>query len=201
MSKILVLQSSINGKQSRTNSLMDTFLAERKSRGYTDEVTVRDLPAMRLPVLDRELFQALRGQANHQEHIQEGVALSDQLITELKACDLLLIGAPMYNLNVPTELKNWFDLIARAHVTFRYTETHPMGLVTGVRAIVFSSWGGMHQGLASDAVTPYLRSVLGLVGITKVEFVYAEGMDIKPDGVAKGMADAIAQIQSLAAGT
>lgn len=77
MSKILVLQSSINGKQSRTNSLMDTFLAERKSRGYTDEVTVRDLPAMRLPVLDRELFQALRGQANHQEHIQEGVALSE----------------------------------------------------------------------------------------------------------------------------
>ena len=114
MTKILVLQSSINGPHSRTNHLIDSFLAERKARGHVDEVVVRDLPGMNLPVLDDELFHALRGAENSGQRIQQGVALSDQLIAELKSSDLLLIGAPMYNLNVPTALKNWFDLVARA---------------------------------------------------------------------------------------
>lgn len=199
MSKILVLQSSINGTHSRTNHLIDSFLAERKARGHVDEVVVRDLPGMNLPVLDGELFNALRGAENSSQRIQQGVALSDQLIAELKSSDLLLIGAPMYNLNVPTALKNWFDLVARARETFRYTETYPMGLVEGVSAVVFSSRGGIHLGQMTDAVTPYLRSVLGLMGVNEVEFVYAEGMDIRPHGVEQGMANAHAQIAELTA--
>lgn len=199
MSKILVLQSSINGAHSRTNHLIERFLAGRKARGHADEVVVRDLPRMNLPVLDDELFHALRGTENSSERVQQGVALSDQLIAELKSSDLLLIGAPMYNLNVPTALKNWFDLVARARMTFRYTETYPMGLVEGVSAVVFSSRGGIHLGQMTDAVTPYLRSVLGLMGIDEVQFVYAEGMDIRPHGVEQGMAKAHAQIAELTA--
>lgn len=80
-----------------------------------------------------------------QPAIRKAVALSDQLIAELKASDLLVIGAPMYNLNVPTDLKKWFDLVARARETFRYTESWPQGLVEGVRAVVVSSRGGIHQ--------------------------------------------------------
>ncbi|HEY9273021.1 NAD(P)H-dependent oxidoreductase [Achromobacter sp.] len=199
MSKILVLQSSINGANSRSNGLIDGFLAQRRARGYADEVRVRDLPGLNLPVLDDELFHAMRGAENPSARARQAVALSDELIAELKCSDLLLIGAPMYNLNVPTALKNWFDLVARARVTFRYTETYPMGLVEGVRAVVFSSRGGIHHGQATDAVTPYLRSVLGLMGISEVEFVYAEGMDIRPHGIEQGMACARAQIAELAA--
>ncbi len=102
---------------------------------------------MALPTLDRPLFAALRGAVDPQPAIRrEAVALSDQLIAELKASDLLVIGAPMYNLNVPTDLKKWFDLVARARETFRYTtESWPQGLVEGVRAVVVSSRGGIHQ--------------------------------------------------------
>ena len=93
-------------------------------------------------------------------------------------------------LALPTDLKNWFDLVARARETFRYTETWPQGLVEGVRAVVISSRGGVHDGQPSDAVTPYLRAALGLMGISDVEFIYAEGMDIRPHGRDAGIAHA-----------
>ncbi|WP_152220981.1 FMN-dependent NADH-azoreductase [Pseudomonas sp. SCB32] len=197
MARILALKSSINGSQSQTNTLIDDFLAERKANGHQDEVIVRDLANLDLPVLDSELFHALRGAVQSSEQIRQAVALSDALIAELKGSNLLLIGAPMYNLNVPTQLKNWFDLVARAQVTFRYTETYPMGLVEGVKAIAFSSRGGVHVGQETDAVTPYLRAVLGLMGITDVKFVYAEGLDIRPHGVVAGLANARKQMDAL----
>lgn len=178
MAKILVLKSSIMGDQSQTSRLIDAFLKQRIENGVQDEVIIRDLTTLNLPVLDAEIFHALRGAENVSATIQQIVQLSDELIAELKAADLLLIGAPMYNLNVPTQLKNWFDLVARARHTFRYTETYPQGLVEGVKAIVMSSRGGIHLGQMTDAVTPYLRSVLGLMGIHEVDFVYAEGLDI-----------------------
>ncbi|EXB48592.1 FMN-dependent NADH-azoreductase [Acinetobacter sp. 1000160] len=178
MAKILVLKSSIMGDQSQTSRLIDAFLKQRIANGIQDEVIIRDLTTLNLPVLDAEIFHALRGAENVSATVQQIVQLSDELIVELKAADLLLIGAPMYNLNVPTQLKNWFDLVARARHTFRYTETYPQGLVEGVKAIVMSSRGGIHLGQMTDAVTPYLRSVLGLMGIHEVDFVYAEGLDI-----------------------
>ena len=178
MAKILVLKSSIMGDQSQTSRLIDAFLKQRIANGIQDEVIIRDLTTLNLPVLDAEIFHALRGAENVSATIQQIVQLSDELIAELKAADLLLIGAPMYNLNVPTQLKNWFDLVARARHTFRYTETYPQGLIEGVKAIVMSSRGGIHLGQMTDAVTPYLRSVLGLMGIHEVDFVYAEGLDI-----------------------
>ena len=197
MSQILLLQSSLNGPASRTNQLMERFLQTRREQGHQDQVVVRDLTALDLPALDSPLFHALRGAEPANEAIRQAVAQSDRLIAELKAADLLLIGAPMYNLNVPTPLKNWFDLVARAGVTFRYTDTYPMGLVEGVNALVFSSRGGVHQGQTTDAVTPYLQSVLGLMGITEVEFVYAEGMDLRPHGAEQGMREAHARIAGL----
>lgn len=197
MGRILVLKSSIMSSKSQTNTLIDNFLVERKARGCHDDVIMRDLASLDLPVLDNELFQALQGADNLSERAKRIVSLSDELIAELKCSDLLLVGAPMYNLNVPTQLKNWFDLVARARVTFRYTETYPMGLVEGVKGIVFSSRGGVHVGQETDAVTPYLRAVLGLMGITDVKFIYAEGLDMKPHGIEAGLANAREQMKRL----
>jgi len=179
MAKILVLKSSIMGEGSQTNRLIDIMLEHRKDQGLQDDITIRNLAEMNLPVLDLEIFQALRGAENNNQDIQRIVALSDELIAELKTADLLVIGAPMYNLNVPTQLKNWFDLVARARQTFRYTETYPQGLVEGVKAVVVSSRGGIHVGQETEAVTPYLKAVLGLMGIHDVEFIYAEGLDMQ----------------------
>ncbi|MDN8272403.1 NAD(P)H-dependent oxidoreductase [Acinetobacter baumannii] len=179
MAKILVLKSSIMGEGSQTNRLIDVMLEHRKDQGLQDDITIRNLAEMSLPVLDLEIFQALRGAENVNQDIQRIVALSDELIAELKSADLLVIGAPMYNLNVPTQLKNWFDLVARARQTFRYTETYPQGLVEGVKAVVVSSRGGIHVGQETEAVTPYLKAVLGLMGIHDVDFIYAEGLDMQ----------------------
>lgn len=179
MAKILVLKSSIMGEGSQTNRLIDIMLEHRKDQGLQDDITIRNLAEMNLPVLDLEIFQALRGAENVNQDIQQIVVLSDELIAELKSADLLIIGAPMYNLNVPTQLKNWFDLVARARQTFRYTETYPQGLVEGVKAVVVSSRGGIHGGQETEAVTPYLKAVLGLMGIHDVDFVYAEGLDMQ----------------------
>ncbi|PTV58470.1 NAD(P)H-dependent oxidoreductase [Acinetobacter seifertii] len=179
MAKILVLKSSIMGESSQTNRLINVMLEHRKDQGLQDDITIRNLAEMNLPVLDLEIFQALRGAENNKPDIQQIVALSDELIAELKSADLLIIGAPMYNLNVPTQLKNWFDLVARARQTFRYTETYPQGLVEGVKAVVVSSRGGIHVGQETEAVTPYLKAVLGLMGIHDVEFIYAEGLDMQ----------------------
>ncbi|HFG6988294.1 NAD(P)H-dependent oxidoreductase [Acinetobacter baumannii] len=179
MAKILVLKSSIMGEGSQTNRLIDVMLEHRKGQGLQDDITIRNLAEMNLPVLDLEIFQALRGAENVNQDIQQIVALSDELIAELKNTDLLVIGAPMYNLNVPTQLKNWFDLVARARQTFRYTETYPQGLVEGVKAVVVSSRGGIHVGQETEAVTPYLKAVLGLMGIHDVDFIYAEGLDMQ----------------------
>ncbi len=179
MAKILVLKSSIMGEGSQTNRLIDVMLEHRKDQGLQDDITIRNLAEMNLPVLDLEIFQALRGAENNNQDIQQIVALSDELITELKSADLLVIGAPMYNLNVPTQLKNWFDLVARARQTFRYTETYPQGLVEGVKAVVISSRGGIHVGQETEEVTPYLKAVLGLMGIHEVDFIYAEGLDMQ----------------------
>ncbi|PTV48501.1 FMN-dependent NADH-azoreductase [Acinetobacter oleivorans] len=179
MAKILVLKSSIMGEGSQTNRLIDVMLEHRKDQGLQDDITIRNLAEMNLPILDLEIFQALRGAENINQDIQQIVDLSDELIAELKSADLLVIGAPMYNLNVPTQLKNWFDLVARVRQTFRYTETYPQGLVEGVKAVVVSSRGGIHVGQETEAVTPYLKAVLGLMGIHEVEFIYAEGLDMQ----------------------
>ncbi|MGS3582433.1 FMN-dependent NADH-azoreductase [Klebsiella pneumoniae] len=199
MANVLVLKSSINGETSLTNQLINEFLAARQAAGHGDRLTEHDLSAM----ADCQRWIApcsppCAGQWIRSLLIREAVALSDQLIAELKASDLLVIGAPMYNLNVPTDLKKWFDLVARARETFRYTESWPQGLVEGVRAVVVSSRGGIHQGETTDAVTPYLRAVLGLMGIQEVEFIYAEGLDNRPHGRDAGIASARAQIARLA---
>ncbi|MDF2414392.1 FMN-dependent NADH-azoreductase [Aeromonas sp. 1HA1] len=194
MANILVLKSSILGQYSQSNALIDGFLAQHQS----DTVTVRDLAALNLPVLDGELASGLRGGDNLNARQLAVIAQSDELIAELKASDLVVIAAPMYNFNIPTQLKNWIDLVARAGVTFRYTETGPVGLVENTRALVISPRGGMHVGSATDLVTPYMRTVLGFIGIKEVDFIYAEGMGMGPDAQAKGMAQAKGQLETLA---
>ncbi|CNH55324.1 FMN-dependent NADH-azoreductase [Yersinia pekkanenii] len=200
MSKVLVLKSSILANYSQSNQLADFFIEQWQAAHAGDEITVRDLAAQPIPVLDGELVGALRpSDAALTPRQQEALALSDELIAELQANDVIVMAAPMYNFNIPTQLKNYFDLIARAGVTFRYTEKGPEGLVTGKRAIILTSRGGIHKDTPTDLVVPYLRLFLGFIGITDVEFVFAEGIAYGPEVATKAQSDAkalLAQVVS-----
>ncbi|MDL4912448.1 MAG: FMN-dependent NADH-azoreductase [Enterobacterales bacterium endosymbiont of Blomia tropicalis] len=198
MSKVLVLKSSILAGYSQSSQLADYYVDQAKANG--DEVTLRDLAANPIPVLDGELVGALRpSDAPLSPRQQEALALSDALIAELQAHDVIVIAAPMYNFNIPTQLKNYFDLIARAGVTFRYTEAGPEGLVKGKRAVILSSRGGIHKDTASDLLTPYVKLFLGFIGISDVNFVFAEGIAYGPEVATKATDDAKNAIKQIVA--
>ncbi|MDY4333124.1 FMN-dependent NADH-azoreductase [Pectobacterium brasiliense] len=198
MSKVLVLKSSILAGYSQSNQLADHFTIEWQSAHPNDSITVRDLAAQPIPVLDGELVGALRpSDAALTPRQQEALKLSDELIAELQAHDIIVIAAPMYNFNIPTQLKNYFDLVARAGVTFRYTEQGPEGLVKGKRAIVLTSRGGIHKGTPTDLLEPYLRVFLGFLGLTDLEFVFAEGYGYGPDVAQKATEAAKTQLSQL----
>ncbi|MCI4186677.1 FMN-dependent NADH-azoreductase [Dickeya dianthicola] len=199
MSKVLVLKSSILADFSQSNQMADHFTASWQAAHPADTITVRDLAAKPVPVLDGELVGALRPSDKPlTPRQQDALALSDELIAELQAHDVIVLAAPMYNFNIPTQLKNYFDFIARAGVTFRYTEQGPEGLVKGKRALVLTSRGGIHKGAPSDLLTPYLRLFLAFIGISDVEFVFAEGFGYGPDVAQKALAGAKDELSQLA---
>ena len=127
------------------------------------------------------------------------VALNDALIAELFAADVVVLGVPMINFNVSAQLKNWIDAIARAGVTFKYGPTGPVGLGTGKKVYVVSSRGGIHRDQPTDQVVPYLRTVLAFLGMTDVDFIYAEGLNMGPEMADRGLTAARSQIHQLLA--
>ncbi|MDO6705312.1 FMN-dependent NADH-azoreductase [Photobacterium sp. 1_MG-2023] len=196
MSKVLVLKSSILGSYSQSNALIEHLLNTKEDQITT--IIERDLAVTPLPVLDGELAGGLRGGDNLTQRQKDAIALSDQLIEEVQVSDTIIIGAPMYNFSIPTQLKNWFDLIARAGVTFSYTENGPVGLLKDKKVIVVTSRGGMHKDNATDTMVPYLKTILGFVGMTEIEFVYAEALNMGDELADKGLSTAKAHIESVA---
>ena len=161
-------------------------------------VTVRDFATHPLPVLDEAGLGALFTPADARTAEQAArVALNDQLIAELLAADVLVIAAPMINFSISAQLKNWIDAIARAGVTFKYGEAGPVGLVTGKKVYVVTSRGGIHRDQPRDQVVSYLRTVLAFLGMTDVEFIYAEGLNMGPEAAEKGLNEARTQITEL----
>lgn len=193
MSRVLALKSSILGEYSQSSKLLDAYLTKFDQ----NELTVRDLAAEPLPVLDFSVATALRSTEDLSEEQQAVVALSDTLIAEVNAADTLVIAAPMYNFTIPTQLKNWIDLIARAGVTFKYTDSGVQGLFENKKAVVITTRGGIHKGSTTDVVTPYLKTVLGFVGISEVEFVYAEALNMGEEPAAKGIESAQSQLDAI----
>jgi FMN-dependent NADH-azoreductase len=194
---ILNIRSSATGAASVSNQLADRFLAK-----FPDaQVTIRDVGAEPLPHLTAETVGAIRGAAETEAEKQTQ-ALSDQLVGELQAADLIVIGSPMYNFGMSSTLKAWFDHVLRAGITFRYTEAGPEGLLTGKKVIVIQSRAGLYsEGPAAgmDGQEPHLRTLLGFVGITDVSFVRAEKLAFGPDAAQAAIAEAGETLERLAA--
>ena len=195
MSTVLVITSSALGASSVSNQLVQDAVAGLGSQDTN--VITRDLGNSRIPHLNSDSAAALRGAAPANDAQATAQALSNELIAELKAADTVIIGSPMYNFGIPSTLKAWFDHVLRAGITFRYTETGPVGLLQGKRAIVIESRGGFFSdgaAKAMDSQEPHLRTLLGFIGISDVTFIRAEKLAFGADARAQSIDAARAQL-------
>ena len=176
--RALLVTSSILGDNGQSNALASHFQQQAAARDGV-AVTHRDVVANALPHLAIEELGAWQTPADERTTEQQALAAhSDELLTELRANDVLVLAVPMYNLGIPTQLKAWFDRVLRAGETFRYTENGPQGLIEGKRAIILAARGGQYAGTEFDSQTPHLKTMLGLMGISDVEVVFAEGLNM-----------------------
>ena len=197
---ILELHSSARVEGSHSSQLARALVAGLQAARPDARLTVRDLAAHPHPALDEPALQALFTPVEQRSAEQNArVALDDALIAEIQAADVVVLGVPMYNFGVTTQLKNWIDAIARAKVTFTYTEQGPQGLLTGKKVYVVLARGGLYRDTPADTQVPYLRTVLAFLGLTDVEFIYAEGLAMGPDAERQGLASAQAQIEAVLA--
>ena len=195
---ILQINSSARSTGSASTRLADAIVARVQAANPGAVLVRRDLAAAPHPVLDEPTLQALFTPADQRTPEQAArIALDDALIAQVQAADVLVIGAPMYNFGITVQLKSWFDAIARANVTFKYTENGPVGLLTGKKVYVGLSRGGLHRDSSNDSQVPYLNTMFGFLGLTDVQYVYSEGMGMGPEAVAKAQAQADAEINAI----
>ncbi|MBC3869628.1 FMN-dependent NADH-azoreductase [Undibacterium oligocarboniphilum] len=195
---ILQINSSARSQGSHSNRLGNLLSARLLAANPGASLTLRDLGSQPHPVLDEAALQALFTPAEQRSTQQQArVALDDALIAEIQAADIVVLGAPMYNFGISAQLKNWIDAISRAQVTFRYTANGPEGLLTGKKVYVVLTRGGLYRNTPNDTQMPYLKTFFSFLGMTDVEFVYAEGLAMGPDSEAAALASATQQIEEL----
>ena len=194
---ILQINSSARTTGSHSTRLAGDIVQRLQASNDKVALTLRDLGKAPVPALDEAALQALFTPAEQRTPAQAArVAQDDALIAEVQAADVLVLGVPMYNFGVPAALKNWIDAIARAGVTFKYTDKGPVGLLTGKKVYVALARGGLYRDTPADSQVPYLKSVLGFLGMTDVQFFYAEGLAMGPEAEKKALASAAAQIEA-----
>jgi FMN-dependent NADH-azoreductase len=201
MTTLLQINASIHNDGGQSSRLANQFVETFRARSPHAKVVLRDVAAAEpVPHLTAERFGAFITKPEERSAAQRAVvAYSDALIEEIKQADVIVIGLPMYNFGVPSQLKAYFDHIARAGVTFAYTEKGPVGKLTGKKVYVFAARGGQYSGTPLDTQTAYVRDFLGFLGMTDVQFVYAEGLALSPQSKEAGLAKAAEHIARLAA--
>ncbi|HEX8124541.1 MAG TPA: FMN-dependent NADH-azoreductase [Allosphingosinicella sp.] len=201
MTNVLIVDSAATGEASVTRRLTAELESALRGRGPV-RIVRRDVGTRPVPHLTAETTPAIRGAVAESEAARESVALSDELIAELRAADLVVIGAPMYNFGIASTLKAWFDHVLRAGITFRYSEAGPEGLLKGKKAIVIESRAGLYSTGPSapmDSQEPHLRTLLGFMGLDDVTFVRVEKLAFGPDQAAASIAEAAEELRGLAA--
>ena len=194
---ILQINASARREGANSTRVANTIVERLKAAHPGARVSLRDLAVTPHPILDEAALGALFTPADQRTPAQHArVALDDALIAEVQAHDILVLGVPMYNFGVPVQLKSWIDAIARVGVTFRYTENGPEGLLKGKKVYIALARGGLYRDTVRDAQVPYLKNVLGFLGMTDVSFIYAEGLAMGPDAVEQGFARAQADLEA-----
>ncbi|WP_170344793.1 FMN-dependent NADH-azoreductase [Ruegeria atlantica] len=187
---ILHIDSSARRVNSTTRDLSDRVVKQLGA----DRIIRRDL-ATPLPLLTEDWIAANFTPADQRDDLQrDRLALSDELVSELQEADTIVIGLPIYNFSVPAAFKAWVDLVARAGLTFSYTENGPKGLLEGKRAILAIASGGVPVGSEADFATNYVRHVLGFIGIHDVDVIAADQMAVNPDAALEHAHKAVAEL-------
>jgi len=200
MNTILQLNNSLFSDQGQSSLLADEFVARLRGQHPGTRVIRRDLAREPVPHLGQTTFgAALTAPAERTAEQAEAAALADTLVDELLAADTLVIGVPIYNFLVPSTLKAWFDHVARAGTTFRYTESGPEGLIDGTRAHLFVTSGGQYAGTDADFAARYVQHMLGFLGVDDVTLTRAEGLALGEETGRQAVASAREKIERLAA--
>lgn len=195
MKNILVINSSISGSNGNSNKLVKFLLAQLSGA----QVTEIDLNAQPLPHLEMSEIGAWMTPAAERSSEQQALAArSDELIAKIEAADAIVFGVPMYNFALPSQLKALLDRLARAGVTFKYTETGPVGLLKDKPVIFALARGGVYANTPADSQVPFLKTFFNFIGLTQLHFVYAEGLNMGPEAAEKGLAAAQQQLTELA---
>lgn len=198
MNTLLQLNSSIFSNGGQSSRLADAFVSAWRATHPNAQIIARDFARDPVPHLTAERFQSFLAKPEERNTGQQAVvAYSDSLIDEIKRADVIVLGLPMYNFGVPSQLKAYFDHIARVGVTFRYTEKGAVGLLSGKKVYVFAARGGLYAGTPLDTQTAYVRDFLRFLGMTDVEFVYAEGLAISEASKNAALAQAARAIEQL----
>ena len=194
MKNILLIQSSPRGIESLSQQVAHSIVKDLQTRYPEANVVVRDLAENPPPHVGRDFVSGLHAQPDQLTREQSvAVALSDSLIAELSAADALVFAVPMYNFGLPSTLKAWIDHVVRAGRTFAFSPNGVEGLVKGKRAILVLARGGVYSEgpyKPFDFQEPYLRAVLGFIGITDVEVVDVAGVAVSAIGPEKALASA-----------
>ena len=199
MKNLLLINSSLFLSEGQSNQLTDQFVKQWQHHNPDAHITIRDVGANPLPHLDSERVATFFTPAEMRTPEQHLIAVqSDSLIEEIKQAQIIVIGLPMYNFDIPSTLKSYFDHIARAGITFNYTEKGVEGLLTGKKAYIFATRGGRYAGTPLDTQTDYVRNFLAFIGITDVEFIYAEGLNMGEESKASALAMATEKLIELA---
>lgn len=203
MSTILFITTSPRGADSLSTRVARTLVDDLKAADPGAKIVTRDLGTEPLPHLDGTALGGFFAPAEHQTAEQKAaLARSDALVAELKAADTIVIASAMINFTITSTLKSWLDQVARAGQTFRYTDDgRPEGLVTGKKVYLVVSTGGVYSAAPLDAIdfqTPYVRHMLGFLGMTDVEVVRVEGSIFGPEAAEKALAEATAAAKAVA---
>ena len=188
-----------NGQGSQSTRLANELVEKMRAANPGATLTLRDLSANPHPSLDGSTLGALFTPEQARSAEQHARVAQDQvLIDELKAADVIVIGVPMVNFGISSQLKNWIDAVTKAGVTFKYTATGPVGLVEGKKVYAVLARGGIYRDQPHDTQVPYLRQILGFLGMTDIHFIYAEGLAMGPDAEAEALSSARAEIATVA---
>ena len=199
MKTLLQISTSLFSSGGQSTQLADTFVTEWQRTHPDGRVIRRDLSVNPVPHLDAERLTAFMTPAGQRSTQQQSiVAYSDALIDELRQTDVVVIGLPLYNFGIPSSLQAYFDHLARAGVTFKYTASGPIGFLTGKRVLVFATRGGKYAGTEKDSATTQVHAFLSLLGMNDLEFIYAEGLNMDTETREQGLKAARQQSLELA---
>lgn len=179
MTTLLQINTGIFGEHSNSTVLANEFAANFQANNPNTNVVVRDLVSQPLPHLDANIIGAFASDELTRTPEQQALlAQSQALIDELEAADAVVIGVPMYNFSVPSQLKAYMDQVARAGITFKYTENGPQGLLADKPVYILAARGGIHAGTDRDSQTSFIKTFFNFIGLQNVNFIYAEGLNM-----------------------